>query len=101
MAAAVEADAVADVGGVEVGDGTELQVHGLAPPGRRAWPRWQRAGTQVVLSLAESIDTASPQRLEALVKLIVEKVPVVDGKVDARQIVWSAPIRPFFESPFT
>jgi hypothetical protein len=53
---------------------------------------------KVVLSLAESMDKASPQRLAALVKLIVEKVPVVDGKVDPQQIVWAAPVRPFFES---
>jgi hypothetical protein len=44
------------------------------------------------------MDKASPQRLAALVKLIVEKVPVVDGKVDPQQIVWAAPVRPFFES---
>jgi hypothetical protein len=53
---------------------------------------------KVVLSLAESIEKASPQRLATLVKLIVEKVPVVDGKVDPQQIVWAAPVRPFFES---
>ena len=44
------------------------------------------------------MDKASPQRLAALVKLIVDKVPVVDGKVDPLQIVRGAPVRPFFES---
>jgi DNA invertase Pin-like site-specific DNA recombinase len=53
---------------------------------------------KVVLSLAESIDKASPKRLAELVRLLVVRVPVVDGKVDPARIVWTPAARPFFDA---
>lgn len=52
---------------------------------------------KVVLSLAESIDKASPARVRELVGILVEQVTVEDGQVDAEQIVWTPAARPFFD----
>jgi DNA invertase Pin-like site-specific DNA recombinase len=53
----------------------------------------------VILSLAESVEKASPERIKELVGLLVERVPVVNGTVDPERIVWTPPARPFFEQP--
>jgi hypothetical protein len=51
---------------------------------------------QVVLSLAESVDSANPSRVKELVGLLVEQVAVDHGQVNPEQIVWTPAARPFF-----
>jgi hypothetical protein len=55
------------------------------------------AHRRVVLTLAESVDGASPSRVKELVGLLVEIVSVHDRRADPEQIVWAAAARPFFD----
>lgn len=48
-----------------------------------------------VLELPEAIAVASPARREELCRIVVERVVIRDRKLDS--IVWSPPVRPFFE----
>ncbi|MGH2455195.1 MAG: recombinase zinc beta ribbon domain-containing protein [Candidatus Limnocylindria bacterium] len=53
------------------------------------------AHRRVVLTLAQSVDSASPSRVKELVGLLVEQVPVCDGQVDPEEIVWTPAARRF------
>jgi hypothetical protein len=48
-----------------------------------------------VLDLPEAIAVASPVRREELCRIVIERVVIRDRKLDA--IVWTPPVRPFFE----
>ena len=48
-----------------------------------------------VLELPEAITLASPARREELCRIVVERVVIRDRRLDS--IVWTPPVRPFFE----
>ena len=48
-----------------------------------------------VLELPEAIAVASPARLEELCRIVIERVVIRDRQLDS--IVWTPPVRPFFE----
>jgi hypothetical protein len=48
-----------------------------------------------VLELPEAIAVASPSRREELCRIVVERVVIRDRELDS--IVWTPPVRPFFE----
>jgi hypothetical protein len=48
-----------------------------------------------VLELPEAIAVASPSRREELCRIVIERVVIRDRQLDS--IVWTPPVRPFFE----
>jgi hypothetical protein len=48
-----------------------------------------------LLALQEAIRVATPVRQEELCRIVIERVVVRDRKVDS--VVWTPPVRPFFE----
>ncbi len=49
---------------------------------------------EILLSVAENIEHATPAQLEELVAQLVERVETADRRIT--RIVWTPPARPFF-----
>jgi hypothetical protein len=52
---------------------------------------------KVVESMAENLDRATPEQRADLVRLLVHRAEAKDRALVATSIVWTPPVRPFFE----
>src|SRR4051794_2872776 len=53
--------------------------------------------TDVMVTMADKAEQATPPQLRELVRLLVERVAAAGRTVDPESIVWTAPARPFFQ----
>jgi hypothetical protein len=54
---------------------------------------------EILLSMAENVERATPEQLEELIAHLVERVETAERKVTA--VVWTPPARPFFATAET